>query len=330
LTQQDVSVRVLIIDDASTDGTPSAGKALVGRDSRVEYRRHDVNKGHIATYNEGLLGWASAPYSVLLSADDALTPGALGRAVRFLNAHPEAGMTCGRALIVNDATSRDAIPLEMSDESYVMPGATFLHRCCAFANPVSTPTVVVRTEIQHRVGGYLATLPHSGDMEMWMRFATSSSIGFLRAVQAYYRWHGANMGITYYDSALGDLQEQRAACDEALKTWDASVPEKRTLRDAVNRRVAQSAFWMASSAFDAGELTRSRACLRFAKELCPELEQTGQWRRLRAKQLLGPALWQRLRPAIGRLRGLPDSPPILGPIPFRVGEPTGWWPGDVE
>ena len=46
----------------------------------LEGRRHEVNQGHIATYNEGLLEWAKADYTVLLSADDLLAPGALARA----------------------------------------------------------------------------------------------------------------------------------------------------------------------------------------------------------------------------------------------------------
>src|SRR2546421_3333475 len=60
LCQEGVDVRVLVIDDASSDNTPQVGQRLAARDQRVEFRRRDVNQGHIATYNEGLLGWASA------------------------------------------------------------------------------------------------------------------------------------------------------------------------------------------------------------------------------------------------------------------------------
>src|SRR5439155_9400933 len=102
LSQHGTGVRVLIIDDASTDNTPEVGQRLAALDSRVEFRRHEVNQGHIATYNEGLLSWASAAYCLVLSADDALTSGALARAVRLLNRHPEVGMTYGRALVIGD------------------------------------------------------------------------------------------------------------------------------------------------------------------------------------------------------------------------------------
>jgi cellulose synthase/poly-beta-1,6-N-acetylglucosamine synthase-like glycosyltransferase len=75
LSQADVDVRVLIIDDTSSDDTPEVGLRLAAMDSRVKFRRHEQNRGHIATYNEGLLEWATAKYSMLISADDLLAPG---------------------------------------------------------------------------------------------------------------------------------------------------------------------------------------------------------------------------------------------------------------
>src|SRR5947209_17315201 len=77
--QENVEVSVLILDDCSTDDTPTVASKLA-TDSRVEVRRHERNVGHIATYNEGL-EWVRADYTVLISADDLLTPGALARAV---------------------------------------------------------------------------------------------------------------------------------------------------------------------------------------------------------------------------------------------------------
>ena len=81
--QEGVDVRVLIIDDASSDDSAEAARKIAARDPRVEVTVHATNKGHIATYNEGLLEWADGDYCVLLSADDRLTPGALRRARDF-------------------------------------------------------------------------------------------------------------------------------------------------------------------------------------------------------------------------------------------------------
>lgn len=95
LTQRDVDVRILIIDDMSNDSSEEVGRALAREDARVTYRRHTVNQGHIKTFNEGIIDWATADYTLLLSADDMLTPGALARAAQALNRHPEAGLVCG-------------------------------------------------------------------------------------------------------------------------------------------------------------------------------------------------------------------------------------------
>lgn len=100
LDQQGVNVRVLIIDDASSDDTPQVGQRLAALDPRVEFRRHEVNCGHLATCNEGLLGWASAKYSLLLSADDMLAPAALARATRLADRHGDVGMTHEMALLI--------------------------------------------------------------------------------------------------------------------------------------------------------------------------------------------------------------------------------------
>src|SRR5690349_8027236 len=100
-TQRDVDVLVLILADASTDDTPSVAKQLAAEDSRVEYLRHEKNIGHIATYNEGIER-ATNDYTLLLSADDMLTPGSLARAARLMDAHPNVGFVYGRTVRVRD------------------------------------------------------------------------------------------------------------------------------------------------------------------------------------------------------------------------------------
>ena len=75
LSQEGPAVRVLVIDDASSDGTAQVAQRLADQDRRVEWRRHLGNQGHIDTYNEGLLRWATASYALLISAADLLAPG---------------------------------------------------------------------------------------------------------------------------------------------------------------------------------------------------------------------------------------------------------------
>lgn len=163
LTQEGVELRVLIIDDASPDGTSEVAAQLAARDERVCVRRHSLNQGHIATYNEGL-EWAAGDYILLLDADDVLTPGALLRSTLLMDANPEVGMTYGRARVTEDP-AREIFPAGADRASRTVGGREWIESVCETGlNHVRQPTVVVRTKLQKELGGYCPALPHAGDM----------------------------------------------------------------------------------------------------------------------------------------------------------------------
>src|ERR1700685_3721340 len=85
--QPGVDVRGLIIDHASQDDSAEVAQKLAAANDRIQVKIHEVNRGHIATFNEGLMDWAEGDYCVLISADDKLAPGALRRAADLMDAH---------------------------------------------------------------------------------------------------------------------------------------------------------------------------------------------------------------------------------------------------
>jgi len=120
--QSGVDVRVLIIDDASPDDSAEVANKIAARDSRVEVIVHAVNKGNIATFNEGLLEWADGDYCALVSADDRATPGALARARDLLDANPGVGFVYGHALWVTHGAPSPEARVKVRGWS-VWPGA---------------------------------------------------------------------------------------------------------------------------------------------------------------------------------------------------------------
>ncbi len=234
--QDGVDVRVLIIDDASPDDSADVARKIAARDPRVEVVVHETNKGHLATYNEGLLDWADCDYSVLMSADDRLTPGSLRRAGDLLDAHPEVAFVYGRALwFWQDGTMPS--PRTRLRGSTVWPGLWWLERRVRQGeNCITTPEVVVRTSVQKRAGGYDMRLPHSGDQELWMRLAAHGDVGFLHGVdQAFYRVHGQNMRTNFTD--VLDLRQKRLAFEVTLDLYGDRLPDARRLSDGVHCRV---------------------------------------------------------------------------------------------
>lgn len=191
LSQDFENLRVLIIDDASPDNTSEIAEVLMKDDARVTFIRHKYNRGHISTYNEGI-AWTSAAYTLLLSADDYLVPGALRRAVELMEAHDEIGFTFGKAFdrVDGELRTRNVInnavaALARKSRWTILDGPQFFAFMASMlsVNVIRTATVVVRTELQKRVGGYRHELPHAGDLEMWLRLAAHASVGVLEHIK---------------------------------------------------------------------------------------------------------------------------------------------------
>lgn len=329
--QNGVAVRILIIDDCSNDDTEAVGRLLAEQDERIEFRRHEKNRGHIATYNEGLLDWASSDYSLLLSADDALTPGALARATQVMENHPEVGMTYGFSLHIRGDNDFPSTVDEMSNVYKIISGSDFLRRSFLHGNAVDTPSAVVRTELQHRLGGYRADLPHSGDMEMWMRFAAHGSVGVVHSIQAYYRKHESNMSRQYYSNLLSDRQEVLQVCERIFSEWGERFPDSSVWRKMMLKRLSEESCIVANNLFDMGDKEGCRTCLEFARQIYPAICNSGLWCRIQVKRCMGPELWQKINPIWTYLKRINNTAPTKEiVVDSRTMHLSGWWPEDSE
>ena len=261
-------LRVLIIDDASADNLFSVARRLAHIDSRSSVISHPQNWGHISTYNQGI-DWASSDYFLLLSADDLLVPGALERAAEIMDANPDIVLTHGEGISIEDD-----LPLPKIDswQHYTWKRQDLVREMCAIgANVVNTPTAIGRTSIQKAIGGYRASLPHSGDMEMWLRFAAHGTSAKVDAVQAVYRKHSSNMSSSYWNEDWSDYPYRKAAFDSFFEEYADRLPGYRGLQGEAYRVLAETAFWRAISRMRRGYIKSGLQLLRFSIDLDPRL-----------------------------------------------------------
>jgi glycosyltransferase involved in cell wall biosynthesis len=297
LAQEGVDVRVLIIDDASPDDSAEVARKLAADDERVEVRVHAENKGHIATYNEGLLEWADGDYSVLLSADDLLTPGCLARATAVLEANPGVGFVYGHSKYWVDSEPRPAPRVEPTGTT-IWSGHEWLRIVCGLGHTVVTsPEVVVRTSLQQQIGGYLRALPHTADVEMWMRFAVHADVAFIKGVdQAYYRIHGTQMTVERVP--LVDLRQRKAAYDALFAAYADQIPDARRLAGRAYRKMAKEATWRACRAYERRRMdsTPIDELVEFARSTYPTADRLPEAWGLRWRRKVGPRICPYLQP----------------------------------
>jgi Glycosyl transferase family 2 len=308
LAQRDVDLRVLILDDASPDETPAVAAALAAADSRIEYRRHAANQGHIATYNDGL-AWASGDYTAMVSADDLLTPGALARAARLLDAHPEVGFVYGSIVpFVSGQPLPPARPAggPQGDLPWqISPGLEWFKTACRRAHVyIVSPEVVMRTDLQHQLGGYRAELPHSADVHLWLRFALHADVGrLIDSDQSYYRSHAGNLHNVLAPTRYIDLTQRQAAFEAALQEYAERHANSAALHRTASRGFARQALGAAGAVLGegAGGAEQAAELTGYAFHLYPGAAATPEYFGLQLVRLFGPGLLPLLRAGHRRL-----------------------------
>lgn len=280
LDQQDVRVDVIIIDDASPDGSAETVKRLEAEDTRIRAIFHTANRGHIATYNEGL-AQANGDYTVLLSADDRLTPGCLARATSLMEEHPSVGLTYGFAVDFTDAFLPPA--RTVATNWIIWQGHSWIaYRCKTGHNVLRSPEAVMRTSVLREIGGYRIDLPHTADFELWMRAATVSDVAYISgADQAYYRIHKNNMHQSKFD-LLGDISARLRSFDVIFDEHAGALANSKSMRDTAHRTLAREALSHAISAYTRGVADKEPVdeYVAFALAAWPEARDLGGWQTL--------------------------------------------------
>lgn len=193
LAQTYPRLEVLVMDDASTDGTP----AIVAEyGERVRHVRQTETLGIYANANAGIER-ARGELVAVYHADDVYLPEIVEREVAYLRAHPEAGAVfCSDIFIDRDGRElgRLVLPPELRG-GRPLPYRVILDALLTHKNRfLRCPGAMVRASVHADVGGYRQEqFRNTSDLEMWLRIARSYPIGILEEhLFLYRRGHGSS------------------------------------------------------------------------------------------------------------------------------------------
>lgn len=277
LEQTEVDVDVVIVDDASTDGSGQLALELASADPRIQPILHAENMGHIATYNDGL-SRAAGEYVVLLSADDLLAPGSLARSTALMENHPEVGLVYGYA----EEFSETVPPSSGKRASWSLwRGEEWIGIMCRRgSNIIMNPEAVLRRTVMEQLSGYRTDMPHAADMDLWLRAAAISGVGRVNGpVQAYYRVHGQNMHLTDFSATLDDIRARREVFDEFCTISGPALARPRQFLHAARKALAIEAVRAAIhlADVDGGQPGHSSALADFASQTDSTITTSPLW-----------------------------------------------------
>lgn len=238
LAQTVRELELIVVDDGSTDSSPSILRALAARDARLRV----LTVAHGGVPGAANTGIAAARYGLIArtDADDRMLPHRLERQLAFWNARPGLAATCGYCYFIDAAGKRigvSARPFDLERGKRELQPPLFVE----FPNS----TTLFRKAAFQAVGGY-RNLAYAEDRDLWGRLVTA---GYAIACQpeylAEFRLHGGSLTMrhaavqhqlcTYIDNnVIRRLQGAPEWSLEEFREWTRQRPLPARLRERLD------------------------------------------------------------------------------------------------
>lgn len=188
---------VLVMDDASTDGTPDV---IAAYGEKVRQYRQPSNRGIYGNMNDGI-AMARGDHIAIYHSDDVYDPRIVEREVEFLGRHPEAGAVFCQDIFI-DPQGRERGRLELVPEvrgGRPLDYRTVFNALLTHRNRfLRCPSCMVRASVYKDVGTYRdREFRNTSDLEMYLRIGRKYPIGILEEHLFHYRWGHGNSGQRY-------------------------------------------------------------------------------------------------------------------------------------
>jgi glycosyltransferase involved in cell wall biosynthesis/GT2 family glycosyltransferase len=198
-------LRVVIVDDGSTDGTLELARALAARDRRIAVH-HQENRGPAAARNTGIRA-GGGPLVGFLDSDDLWHPSFLTLMTGALEANPSAAIAYTDAWVFDDRNGRlrrrSAMGRQTPPQCGELDGPQLTGELLE-RNFMWVSTVVRRSALE-QVGLFDESVPWGvEDHELWLRLA-AHGFGAVRVLGrlGYYRSHGTQISRDMASMAEG-------------------------------------------------------------------------------------------------------------------------------
>ena len=197
-------LRIVVVDDGSTDATPDILRRLAAEDPRLQIITRP-NGGIVAALNEGL-SRTSARLIARHDADDLAFPERLERQVAFLDAHPGHVAVGANTAHIDEHGRRTG---EVTGFVHVVRGDPF--HIPSIEPYISHPFLMVRREAIVALGGYRYCF-HSEDTDLYWRLLERGQLGNVVDVLGEYRVHsGSVTSRSIVNGRIGAVSAQLAA-----------------------------------------------------------------------------------------------------------------------
>lgn len=224
-------IQVIVIDDASSDGTP----AVVRRYSTVQYFRLETQHGAAAARNVGLRA-STGQYVAFLDDDDLWLPHKLRVQLPVLEKHKDLAVVYSQAMYFHGAPPAFVAP-EASSARSGSVFQTLLTEGCFCPHPA---VLLLRREVFEAVGYFDEQLRSSEDFDLYLRIAFRYPFQFVPGAVSVY--HSTPQGLFSREITLGSAdQDGHTVVQRALQRLPKTPQHERLRHEILLRTKVTSA-----------------------------------------------------------------------------------------
>lgn len=218
---------LVVVDDASTDGSLMTLHDWSRKDSRIKVISNQHNKGQTPCLNQGLRLCRGA-WIARQDADDLSHPCRLERQLQYLQGHPSMVLVGTQGFLINEHDRRIGLLDVPCDVAGILWSGAFL-------NPfLHTSVIFSRDIVMGEFGGYDEKFRIAQDYDLWMRLAAKYPTANLKARLVSYRHLGSSLSKT--GSATAFEEASRISAREAERVFTRSLnTEEQSLVAAFRR-----------------------------------------------------------------------------------------------
>lgn len=265
LAQTHADFELLLVDDASSDGTPALLADYAARDRRVRVVRNERNLGLVGNWNRSI-ELARAPWIKFAFQDDLLAADNLARMLAAGAARPI--VFARRDFVFEEGTPEDvrAAYRALPGIAGVLGGRTDVTADAVCEGVLREPrnffgeptAALLHRSLFERYGVFNADLAQLCDLEFWIRAATNTGLAFVDAPLASFRYHASSTSagnrdasraerVSVYDRLL--IQHEVAHADAYANLRRVARAQRRDL----GREFADKAAWVHRRALAGGD-----------------------------------------------------------------------------
>lgn len=240
LTQEHRDWELLVVDDASTDGTGAIAEAFARQDPRIRVLRHadGAHRGAAASRNLAIRE-ATGEYVAFLDADDMFLPNRLAAHARVIAGHPGLAGIYGMARWQFESTGRTVTEnLGPVADTLAQPADFIDSIIVNHKGAVPCPSVMsMRRDLALASGGFEEDFDLYEDQTLWVKVFSRHPVYASAQEVAIYRQHPQSTS----SQALRDGRYAEGAPSPATRrflAWMADQLARKAQFDAASRTIA--------------------------------------------------------------------------------------------